>query len=99
MQKIVDGLLYDTHDATCIAGKKNLIPGLLTFGDELLVKKLYMTKKGRFFFYTKSLECSWFSIDKEEDIIPCTEWEAKMYCMKWNYGNFMRIWGDKVERA
>ena len=100
MKKIIGDLLYDTADATCIAGKKNISSGGLgVFGQTLLAKRLYMTKKGRFFFYTRSLSSSWFWIGKEEDIIPCTEDEAKLYCMKWNYGNFKAIWGDKIERA
>ena len=82
------------------AGKKNFISGGLdVFGSELLTKKLYMTKKRRFFFYTRSLSSSWRWMDMEEDIIFCTEEKAKLYCMKWNYGIFMRIWGDKIERA
>ena len=98
MRKVVDGLLYNTDRAAQIAHRFDIIPGKLLFGNGLLMRKLYMTKKRRFFF-SCCFSSIWFWMDDEEDIRPCSEDEARDFCMENNPVNFDVVWREKIERA
>lgn len=99
MRKIVDNLLYDTVDAMCIALDESCDTSPLCFTIVTKEKKLYMTKNGRFFFHTRK-HVDDILFDKEkEDIIPCTEDEAREFCFGHSPRNFEILWGRKIERA
>lgn len=99
MRKVMDGLMYDTHDATCIARECVTDMAMLGFFNETLNRNLYRTVNGRYFFHRRVLRLRWFWLSKEEDIIPCTEDEAMHFCMRHSQRSYNEIWGDRTERA
>ena len=99
MRKIVDSLLYDTDKAVCIAADGCCDSSPLYFTIVTKEKKLYMTKKGRFFFYTNKHVDDIMFDHVNEDIIPCTEKEAREFCLKHSPHNFNALWGRKIEDA
>lgn len=97
MRKIIDGLLYDTDDATPIAWNSDFDAGFLDCEDWMTT--LYMTSNGRFFLHVESSHLGFLYIDRDEYIKPVSEEKAQQFAMRHNPHNFNVIWGNRIKKA
>ena len=102
MKKIIDGVVYDTETAECIAGYNN---GHFPTDFEYFYEQLYRTKKGTYFVYGYGLARSKYGVwigatgGSGEEIIQMTEERAKKWAMEnLEADEYIEIFGE-VEEA
>lgn len=89
MKQIIDGLVYDTDTAECIAS------GRMWTGDR---NTIYRTPKGRWFIKQEKALCS--IAESSVTLIPVDESTVKKWLLRWNEVDALEKYFDmKFESA